>query len=148
MVLNNKQIQKDPNQKDIKFLLKLFNSNHLIEAKKEIDKQIAIYPNSSILYNILGAILAAQDQLDLSIEYYKRAIKINPYYAQAYNNLGIVLQKLNKIDEAIKNYSKAISLKKDFVEALNNLGNVILQLNRPKEALGYLQKAIKQLLLK
>ena len=102
MVLNNKQIQKDPNQKDIKFLLKLFNSNQLIDAKKEIDKQIAIYPNSSILYNILGAILAAQDQLDLSIEYYKRAIKINSYYAQAHNYLGIALQKLNKIDEAIE----------------------------------------------
>ena len=50
--------QKDPDQKEIKFILKLFNSNKLGEAKKEISVQIAKYPNSSILFNILGAIFA------------------------------------------------------------------------------------------
>ena len=29
--------QKDPDQKEIKFILKLFNSNKLGEAKKEIE---------------------------------------------------------------------------------------------------------------
>ena len=42
-------------QENIKFILKLFNSNKLTEAKKEIDKQIIKFPNSHVLYNILGS---------------------------------------------------------------------------------------------
>jgi Tfp pilus assembly protein PilF len=95
----NKKDQKDPTKNDIEFILKLFNSNKLIDAKKEIDKQTIKYPNSSILFNILGAVLAGQKQFDKAVENYKKAIKINPNYAQAYNNLGIVLHKLNKINE-------------------------------------------------
>ena len=143
MIPDNKQVEKDINQKNIKFILELFNSNKLIEAKKEINKQIEIYPDSSILYNILGAVLSAQDQFDESIKNYNKSIKINPDYAQAYNNLGIVFQKLNKDEEAIQNYKKAIDLKSNFSEATNNLGNAILKLKKPKEALEYFKKALQ-----
>ena len=34
---NNDKYQKDPAKKDIKFILELFNSNKLIDAKKEIE---------------------------------------------------------------------------------------------------------------
>ena len=142
MILDNNKVKKDPTQESVKFILGLFNSSKFIEAKKEIDKQIVTYPNSSILYNILGAILAAQNQLDKAVENYKKAIKINPNYAQAYNNLGTVLHKLDKAEEAIYNYKKAISLKIDFAEAYNNLGNAIRNLHKPTEAIEYLKKAL------
>ena len=139
----NPDKQKDPSQNDIKFILNLLNSNKLNKAKKEIDKQIAVFPNSSVLFNIKGAILSSENKIDLSIESYYKSIKLNPNYAQAYNNLGVVLQKLDKTEEALKNYNKAISLKKDFSEALNNLGNLMSRLNKPREALGYFEKALK-----
>ena len=143
MILDNNKVKKDPTQESVKFILELFNSSKFIEAKKEIDKQIATYPNSSILYNILGAILAAQNQLDKAVENYKKAIKINPNYAQAYNNLGIALHKLNKINEAIDCYKNALRIKTDFVEAFNNIGNAICELNRPEDALHYFERAIQ-----
>ena len=40
MISNNNKYQNDPPESDIKFILKLFNSNKFIDAKKEIDKQI------------------------------------------------------------------------------------------------------------
>ena len=120
MNLIEQKKQKDPPQNDVKFILSLLNSNKFIETKKEIDKQIINFPNSSILFNILGAVFTGQNQLDRAIENYKKAIKINPQYAQAYNNLGVALQKSNEMNEAIVNYKKAINLKIDFVEALNN----------------------------
>ena len=135
--------QKDPAQKDIKFILNLFNSNKFIDAKKEIDKQTINFPNSPILFNMLGAVFSAQNESDKAIENYKKAIKLNPNYAQAYNNLGTVLNKLYKTNEAIDSYKKALSLKVDFAEAYNNLGNAIRDLNRPKDALWYFEKAIK-----
>ena len=143
MKSDNKKGQKDPTKENIKFILELFNSSKLIDAKKEIDRQIIIYPNSSILFNILGAVLTGQNQLDKAVENYKKAIKINPNYAQAYNNLGAALHKLDKINEAIDNYRKAISLNSDFAEAFNNLGNGIRELNKPKNAVQYFEKAIQ-----
>ena len=53
---DNKKEQKDPSKENIKFILELFNSNKLIDAKKEIDKQITKYPNSSILFNLCKTI--------------------------------------------------------------------------------------------
>ena len=135
--------KKDPESIELKFILELLNSNKFLDAKKEIDKKIIKFPNSSILYNILGAILAGQNQLEEAVKNYKKSIKINPEYAAVYNNLGIALQKLNKTTEAIENYRKAISLKNNFSEALNNLGNAILNRNKPKDALAYFKQALE-----
>jgi len=135
--------QKDPAQKDIKFILSLLSSGKFTEAGKEANSQIINFPNSSILFNMLGAIHAGQNQFEKAIENYEKAIKINSNYAQAYNNLGITLQKLKKTTLAINNYRKAIDLKNDFPEALNNLGNATWELNKSKDCLVYFEKAIK-----
>ena len=79
----------EPDNKQIKLILDLFNSKKFQEVKKEINKQASKFPNSSILNNILGAVLAEENQLVLAIEQYKKSIKLNPSYAEAYNNLGV-----------------------------------------------------------
>ena len=112
MKLNKQKKQRDPSQKDIKLILSLLNSSKFIDAKKEINRQIINYPNSSVLFNILGAALAGEDNLNEAIKNYEIAIKNNPNYAQAYSNLGIALHKLGKMDEAINKYKQAIDLKK------------------------------------
>lgn len=143
MISDELKKQKEPTQEVIKVILELFNLNDLTKARKEIHSQIIKYPNSSILFNILGAILSKQNQLEKAVENYKKAIKINPNYHQAYNNLGIALHKLKKINDAIDNYKKALSYKSDFPEALNNLGNAMKELNKLQESLQYFEKAIK-----
>ena len=143
MILNNNKVKKDPPTKEINFILELLNSNKFSDAESEIYKQVVKYPNSSILYNMLGAILAGKNNLDEAIISYKKSIKINPNYAQAYNNLGVALHKLNKIDDAIIYYKKAINLKNDFAEALNNLGNAHMDLKSFKVSLDYFKKALK-----
>ena len=64
MNLNNKNIKKDPSKKEIELILKLFNSKKFTKAKQEVDKKITNYQNSPILYNILGAILAAENKTE------------------------------------------------------------------------------------
>lgn len=135
--------KKDPPQKVIKFILNLVNNNNFEDAKIEIKKEVINFPNSSTLYNILGAVFAGESQLNEAIQNYNKSIEINPEYAEAYNNLGIALQGLNKTSEAIESYKKAINLKENFPSALNNLGNAILNLNRPTEALQYFKKALE-----
>ena len=107
MNLENQKKQKDPSQKDTKFILELLNSDKLLDAQKEINKKLIEYPNSAILHNIMGAVLANQNQLHEAVEYYEKALQINPDYAQAYNNLGASYYRLNKINKAITCFSKA-----------------------------------------
>ena len=143
MISNSDEITKDPPEKEIKFILELINLNKIVDAENNLNKKMLTYPNSSILFNIRGAILASKNVLDEAIINYKKSIKINANYAQAYNNLGIAFHKLNKIDTAIKNYKKALSLKKDFAEALNNLGNAYIEFDKPKDSLQYFNKALE-----
>ena len=143
MISNSDEITKDPPEKEIRFILELINLNRIAEAENDLNKKMLTYPNSSILFNIRGAILASKNVLDEAIINYKKSIEINANYAQAYNNLGIAFHKLNKIDTAIKNYKKALSLKKDFAEALNNLGNAYIDFDKPKDSLQYFNKALE-----
>jgi len=139
----NLEKKKDPSKKEIIFILDLLNSNKLDETKKEVDKKIISFPESSILYNILGAVFNNQKQFNKSIKSYNKSLEINPNYAQAYNNLGIAYHKISKQKEAIENYKKAINLKKNFSEAYNNLGNAMRDIDKPKDALTNYDKAIK-----
>ena len=72
-------------KKKINFILQLFNSNKLIEAKKEIDQQLR-KKKSSVLFNILGAVL------------WKIGDKFNSNYAQC--NLGLLLSSQKAIGKS------------------------------------------------
>ena len=143
MIVNNKKVQNDPTQKKIKFILELFNSNKLIETKKEVDKQLTIYSKSSVLFNILGAVLAEQNKLQEALESYNKSIKINPNYAQAYNNLSACLYKLGKIDEANQSYQKAIKIQPNNPDSHNNLGVVFVEQGEREKSITCFQKAIE-----
>ncbi len=142
MVLDN-QISNEPPQKKINFILQLFNSNKLIEAKKEIDQQLRIYKKSSVLFNILGAVLAGQNKLEEALESYSKSIKFNSNYAQAYNNLGACYYKLGKFDKAIKIYQKAIEIQSNNPDTHNNVGALFIELKEYNKSIAYLEKAIK-----
>ena len=129
MILHNND--QKPSEKEINFILRLFSQRKLIEAKKQIDKDLNKYPNSAILFNILGAVYAESNEPKEALKNYKKAIDADSNYAQAYNNLGITFHRLENIDEAIDNYEKAINLKKDFAEAFNNLGSAKRDINKP-----------------
>ena len=142
MSVENKNVNNNPTQEKIKFILELFNSNKLIETKKEIEKQLIKYSKSSVLFNILGAVLAEQNKPQEALENYNKSIKINPNYYQAYNNLGVCLHSLNKIDEAIQSYQKAIVIQPKNANAYNNLGAVFKEQGEREKSITCFQKAI------
>ena len=136
MISNFNIDSKNPPQKQIELILKLFNSKKFTEVKKEINRQIIKNPNSYILFNILGGVLSEQENFLEAIVSYEKALKLNPNYPQAFNNFGIALHKLNRMDEAIKNYKQAINLKKDFSIAYYNLANAMHEIGNLKESLN------------
>ena len=143
MIVDKKLVQDDPPQEKIKFILELFNSNKLIDAKIKIDKELIAHPKSPVLFNILGAVFVGQNKLQEALENYNKSIKINPHYVQAYNNLGVCLYQLGKITEAIQIYEKAIKIQPNQADVHNNLGVAFKELGEKEKSLKYYQKAIE-----
>ena len=79
MTVDKKIVQNEPSQEKIKFILELFNSNKLIDAKIEIDKELIVYPKSPILFNILGAVFVGQNKLQEALINYKKSKDWNKY---------------------------------------------------------------------
>ena len=143
MNIDSKKVEDQINREKIKIILKLFNLNKLIEAKKEVEKQLITNPNSFVLFNILGAVLAAQNQLEKALISYKQSIKINPNFFQAHNNLGVCLFRLDKIEEAILSYQKSLEIQPEQADANNNLGIAFGELGNYDKSLEFFKKAIK-----
>ena len=61
-----KNTPQEPDNKQIELILALFKTRKFEEAKNTINKLTIKFPNSSILYNIFGAILVEENQLVLS----------------------------------------------------------------------------------
>jgi predicted O-linked N-acetylglucosamine transferase (SPINDLY family) len=135
--------ETQPDQQTIDEVLNLFKSGKLSKAKIKIENYIKKFPKSFVLFNILGAVCAGQDELEVAINHHKKSVEINPDYAEGYNNLGIAFQKLGLFEEAVKNYKKTLKLKPDFSLAYNNLGVVLKSLNKLDEALLTSKKAIE-----
>jgi len=54
-----------------------------------------------------------------AIEYFKRAIKLNPNYAAAFSNTGIAFYRLGCLQKAIEYFDKAIEADPKYVKAYN-----------------------------
>ena len=129
--------------KNIQELIDLYRSGKLDIVKKKVVQLIEKYPNSFILYNLFGAVLTDQKNLNEAVINYRKSIQINSDYAEGYNNLGSVLYKLEKFEESIDSYQRAIQIKPNFAEAYNNLGVTFKELERFEESIDSYRQAIK-----
>lgn len=73
------------------------------------------------LYNTIGFTYFESEQYDLSIYYYKEAIKNLPDYITAWNNLGYAYEKKKMVEEAVKSYQVALKYNSDNQIALDRL---------------------------
>ena len=62
--------------------------------------------------------------IDKALEYFNKAISLDPHYAKAYHNRGIVWANEGNYDRAILDYNKVIELNPVDAKAYNNRGFV------------------------
>ncbi len=91
----------------------------------------------------LGAVYLQQGRLDVALEEFILASKIEPSYAAAYNGLGLVQAALGQDAVAELNFKKAVQMEPLNSEAHNNYGSFLCARNRLDESIKEFMAALK-----
>ncbi len=78
---------------------------------------------------------------DVAIEAYTKAIALDPNYAAAYNNRGVAYKNKGQYDRAIEDYNKAIALDPNDASAYTNRGVAYNEKRQYDKAIINFQKA-------
>ena len=132
----------DPPSSDLSKLSKLYASGDLISDESFCEVLLAAYPDSAVVYNVLGVALEGQGKLEESVLAYEKTNQKNPGHLDAYHNAGVLLSKLGRFEEARKKYVKIIEQSPKDGDAYNNLGVILQKLSQHRLAASYLQKAV------
>ena len=98
-------------------------------------KDVKSINNKGLALNDLGKYQEA-------IEYYDKALAINPTYLQALHNKGLALFNQGKYQEAIEWFDKALKVNPNYKYALNGKGSALNGLGNYQEANEWLDKAL------
>jgi len=123
-------------------IIALYSNGQYQEAIDTIKDLTKIFPDDSLLCNIMGACYAGLGQLALAVKSYKKAISIDPEYAKAHYNLGDAYHHQNKHKESIKSYKKSLEIDPEYAEAYNNLGNIYRESGEYNQAVRSYEKAL------
>lgn len=91
----------------------------------------------------LGAAYFQQNNMEIALEEFNEAIKIDPSYSLAYNGLGLVYSALGQVNEADANFKKSIQLEPTNSESHNNYGSFLCGHQRYDESIVQFLEAIK-----
>lgn len=120
------------------------------EEAKELDKRVeeiqSKKPENELTawdYLSKGNRAYDENEYDKAIEYYNKAIELDPDFADAYNNRGIAYRRKGECAKAIEDYNKAIELDPDYSEAYYNRGRAYRYLKEYDKAIEDYSKAIE-----
>lgn len=122
-----------------------YDSHEYDNAIRNFILAIKVNPQMARAYDNLGLCYYYENQNDLAIENYEKAIQLDRSSAHPspwpYLNLGITLQFLNHFQGAEENFREAIRLNPDFTQAHFQLGLVLEQMQRFDASIEELRKA-------
>jgi tetratricopeptide (TPR) repeat protein len=106
-------------------------------------RAVAVTDNNYIAYNSIGSALLALNRVDEAMEFYLKAIKINPKYDMALNNYGVCLSRKGDYIHANSYFTRAIAINPRYKNAYTNFGWNQQQRGYPDEAVKLLEKALE-----
>ena len=132
---------QDPPSEQLQSIVNLFTQRRLKQALSESSQMLEKFPNSVILFNIVGASNAELRQFDAAIESYKKALEIKPDYAEAYYNMGNALTDKGDPEAAIDSYKQALKIKPDYANVYINICEVYEKSNKLAELSEVISRA-------
>ena len=91
----------------------------------------------------LGALYAANGQLDRAAREIEAAISLRPDYAEAHNSLGVIRRRQGQPAAALERYRMALRLRPDFAEARHNVALLYAAEGLLEEAVREMEEAVR-----
>jgi tetratricopeptide (TPR) repeat protein len=133
---------ENPSDEILHQLIALYNKGEIRAVIQECERLTKEFPQSFLLWNLLGAANNAQGKLEEAIAAYNKALLIKPDYAEARNNMGVALTDQGKPEEAIAAYNEALLSKPNYAEAHYNMGKALTGQGKLDEAIAAYEKAL------
>lgn len=112
---------------------------------KLFEHQLKYEIGTPLILNNLALAYNEKGQVDKAIDYYYKALEINPNYFSVLNNLGSALSSKGDIKGSIKYYEKAISAEPNnplLYRIYNNLGIAAIYEDRLDDAISFFEDAM------
>jgi tetratricopeptide (TPR) repeat protein len=138
--------QVDPDNAELKFRIGLVYSDFYgknDEAVRYYKEAIELKDHYSEAYNNLGTVYARQEEWDLAIETYEKALD-NLFYSspeKAYYNIAAAYHGKGEFQKALDNYKMAIELRPERLAPYLQLALLYREQGQYEEALQTLRKA-------
>jgi tetratricopeptide (TPR) repeat protein len=120
-------------------LIKLDNYEEAINC---FDHGLKIIQTPYLLNNKAIA-LSYLNKSSEAMEFYEKAISLNPNSYQALSNKGLLLSNANKLEEALECYNEAIKINRNNASIWSNRAIVLKKLGKDQEALESHDTALK-----
>jgi tetratricopeptide (TPR) repeat protein len=91
------------------------------EAFASAEIAMSLNPDADTTHFIMGMLQYMTGHPIRSVQYYRKAVELNPKHAAAYNYLGDALRSLSRYDEAMTAYRQATRLRPDYYDARESL---------------------------
>ena len=114
----------------------------LAQAQLIFDAVLTVAPEHFDALHLRGIVAVNSKDPIQAVQWFLKALEINPNSAQAHANCGVALYELERYGEALAHYDTALALKPDFFQAHSNRGNALRQLNQIPAAINSYNKAI------
>jgi Flp pilus assembly protein TadD len=119
-----------------------YNTKEFSKAEKVLKEAQNSTNIDEQIFNLLGLINLNKDNYEVSIDYFKKALKIDKENYYVYNNLGYTYILKENYKEAKKYLNRAVSFNPEVSFIYNNLGIVYENLGNKTKALNNYRQAL------
>lgn len=125
--------QQFPDQTNARYELALYQQSHgePEEALHHYDTLLMQQPDNYILlYNIAYVNFVYMENNEVALEYFDKALEVNPNYLDARYNKGRVLEQMGRYSEALDIYKQVLSTQPDYrlaIDGVNRIQNQVTE---------------------
>lgn len=119
------------------------NARAFVEAERCYQTVLQLNPKNPDALNLMGVLAVEANQRETALDYFQRAVKIEPEIAIYRNNLGNALCFNTDFEHALVHLQKAVALDPNYLEAICNLGKVNRLLGDITTSTKWLNRALR-----
>jgi len=125
----------------------LSTKQEVIDLKNEevelAEQLMRDFPGSEESLVVIGNLCYRHGDVIKAMEYWNRALQINPEQPNVYKSMALSYMKKGQFDDAVAQFKKALEIQPELADVYVNIGHSLMMSGRPKEAVEALQKEIK-----